>query len=106
MIDFLKKTENFSITNYASNKFTVQHDASKMSYASSRLAGLGVFFLSSIADAAGHTGIGVTIPRADRSLNFSSASFTSQLIARSCKLIQVCCDLRNVLGHKISPPKI
>ncbi|MCE2983834.1 MAG: hypothetical protein LW832_09745, partial [Parachlamydia sp.] len=46
------------------------------------------------------------IPRADRSLNFSSASFTSQLIARSCKLIQVCCDLRNVLGHKISPPKI
>ncbi|MCE2982980.1 MAG: hypothetical protein LW832_05385, partial [Parachlamydia sp.] len=45
------------------------------------------------------------IPRADRSLNFSSASFASQLIARSCKLIQVCCDLRNVLGHKISPPK-
>jgi hypothetical protein len=46
------------------------------------------------------------IPRADRSLNFSSASFASQLIARSYKLIQVCCDLRNALGHKISPPKI
>jgi len=60
MINFLEKSENFSLTHYAARKLAVGNNDSMAAWTGSRIKGLGVFFSSSILDAGVHAAFGTT----------------------------------------------